>query len=287
MNQYQNSGLISIQGHIKKQCLLSYEKCRRCGGDRNDDNDHKICLIKCQHCGNNKHCSNDYRYPSLLDFRRQIVSELRRRPDCLPPQVQFFIPTDCRPKGNYTRKLINPTTEHRQRKFTPQLNINSTNVWPELPCRQSNTEQIFNSTVKELAELKQKYIEDQQNIEQRFQEQLKSIQHGWTVIQNRVLTQNEMITTVCNIVEDVLFDSCQTINNMVGNIVNAIRSKSTTEEEQKTFLTIEEHLKLMTAKLIDKKQIYNQFQEQLQVLMHQQRNAATSIMNSLFSKTNV
>ncbi|CAF4962891.1 unnamed protein product, partial [Rotaria socialis] len=150
-----------------------------------------------------------------------------------------------------------------------------------------NTEQIFNSTVKELAELKQKYIEDQQNIEQHFHGQLKSIQHGWTVIQNQVLTQNEMITTACNIVEDVLFDSCQTINNMVGNIVNEIRSKSTTEEEQKTFLTIEEHLKLMTAKLIDKKQVYNQFQEQLKVLTYQQRNAATSIMNSLFSKTNV
>ncbi|CAF3439981.1 unnamed protein product [Rotaria socialis] len=86
----------------------------KCGGDRNDGNDHKICLIKCQHCGNNEHRSNDYQCPSLLDFRRQIVSELRRRPDCLPPQVQFFIPVDCYPKGNYTRKLINPTTEHRQ-----------------------------------------------------------------------------------------------------------------------------------------------------------------------------
>ncbi|CAF3844676.1 unnamed protein product [Rotaria sp. Silwood1] len=314
INDYEsilNSGVISIQGqlydvdeylpapkilicskcnepgHIKKQCQLSIEKCRRCGGDRNDGSDHKICLIKCQHCGNKEHCSNDYRCPSLLDFRRQIVAELRRRPDCLPPQAQFFIPVDCRPKGNYTRKLNNPATVRQQRNFTPQLNINSMNEWPELPVRHFNTEQIVNSTVKEIEELKQKYIENQQKIEQRFHEQLKSIQHGWTAIQNQVLTQNEMITTTCNIIEDILFDSCQTINNMVGNIVNEIRIKSTTEEEQKTFLIIEEHLKLMTTKLIDKKQAYNQFQEQLKILMFQQRTAAASIMDSLFSKTNV
>ncbi|CAF2011208.1 unnamed protein product [Rotaria magnacalcarata] len=71
--------------------------------------------------------------------------------------------------------------------------------------------------------------------------------------------------------------------HMVGNIVDEIRSKSTTEE-QKSFLTIEEHLKFVTAKLIDKKQVYNQFQEQLKTLLYQQRTAAASIMNSLFLK---
>ena len=75
-------------GHTKRQCHLTFEKCRRCGGDRQDGEEHKLCTIKCQHCGNNQHCSNDYRCPSLLHFRRQIVSELRKRPNSLPAQVQ-------------------------------------------------------------------------------------------------------------------------------------------------------------------------------------------------------
>ncbi|CAF1671068.1 unnamed protein product, partial [Rotaria magnacalcarata] len=83
-----------------------------------------------------------------------------------------------------------------------------------------------------------------------------TIQRGWAAIQNQVLTKNELITTTCNIIEDILFDSCQTVNSIIGNIVNEIRIRSSTEEQQKTFLTIEEHFKLVTTKVIDKKQAY-------------------------------
>jgi hypothetical protein len=36
-------------GHIKKQCQLSFEQCRRCDDNRNNGQDHKECQIKCQH----------------------------------------------------------------------------------------------------------------------------------------------------------------------------------------------------------------------------------------------
>jgi hypothetical protein len=50
---------------------------------------------------------------------------------------------------------------------------------------------------------------------------------------------------------------------------------------------MDEHIKLMTIKISDKKESYHHFQEQLNILMSQQRVAAISIMNSLFTTTNV
>jgi hypothetical protein len=83
--------------------------------------------------GNNEHYSNDYRCPSLLDFRRKIISELRKRPNRLPAQVHFFIPVDCRPMGNASRILTNSGVGVRERNFLSQSNKPSMNEWPCIP----------------------------------------------------------------------------------------------------------------------------------------------------------
>ncbi len=44
-------------GHTKKVCRLDFEKCRRCGNDRNNS-EHKQCSIICHHCGGD-HQAND------------------------------------------------------------------------------------------------------------------------------------------------------------------------------------------------------------------------------------
>jgi hypothetical protein len=83
--------------------------------------------------GNNEHYSNDYRCPSLLDFRRKIISELRKRPNRLPAQVHFFILVDCRPMGNASRILTNSGVGVRERNFLSQSNKPSMNEWPCIP----------------------------------------------------------------------------------------------------------------------------------------------------------
>lgn len=289
-----------IPGHTKKQCQSSIERCRRCGGDRQDCGDHKSCQIKCQHCGSTEHCSNDYRCPSLLDFRRRIISELRQKPNCLPAQVQFFIPADCRPIGNTARILSNTVLKTNKEN---QISIGNkgatTNKWPSLPvsdARSEEVEQMINKQSeienkildfsKDLVELKEKYVEDQRKIEQRFQEQLKNIQNGWLAIQNQVATQNEMISTTYNLINDVLFDSCENVMNMMVNILQEIKIKTKSEEEKKKFESLDSHLKLVLLKLNDKKQSYLKFQEQLNQLTLQQHKAASTIMNSLFTSNN-
>lgn len=288
-------------GHVKKQCQLSFEKCRRCGEDRLNGNDHKICPMKCQHCGSKEHCSNDYRCPSLLHFRRQIVSEIRKRPNCLPAQVQLFIPVDCRPSGNSNRILSNPNPTTQKVKYLPTPDTIQANEWPNLPGRTHrqqmwdssilNKQTIFDQTIKsfsnEISELRQKYLDDQRKIEQRFQEQIKNIQNGWLAIQNQVSTQNEMITTTCTLIKDILFDSCLTFTNMMVSLINELKNNARNGDDKQRLELMDEHIKLMTIKISDKKESYHHFQEQLNILMSQQRVAAISIMNSLFTTTNV
>ncbi|CAF2473851.1 unnamed protein product [Rotaria sp. Silwood2] len=290
-------------GHTKKQCRLSFEKCRRCGENRLDNNDHKLCSIKCQHCGSGEHFSNDHRCPSILDFRRQIVSELRKRPNCLPPQVQLFIPVDCRPIGNSTKILNNASASSTSQKINCLTNNNFTHKseWPSLPAaansqqilsmsaigKQLIAEQTIKSFSNDLNELKQDYLEEQRKIDQRFQEQLKNIQNGWLAIQNQISTQNEMINTTCTLIDDILFDSCIHLTNMMVAIVNELNNKVTTEEEKKRYSSIDEHIKIMSRKILDKKQSYYNYQEQLNTLMSQQRTAAILTMNSIFLTNNV
>lgn len=178
----------NIPGHTKKQCQASIEKCRRCGGD------HKLCQIKCQHC----------------DFRRRIVSELRQKPNCLPAQVQFFIPADCRPIGNSTRVLSNPILKTNEENYVPSGNKTSTtNAWPNLAAtdvssrlmqqmvdNQSTIDVKISDLTKEIAEMKQKYNDEQQKIEQRFQEQLSTLtiqQHKAAItIMNSLFSSNNV-----------------------------------------------------------------------------------------------
>jgi chaperonin cofactor prefoldin len=96
-----------------------------------------------------------------------------------------------------------------------------------------------------------------------------------------------MITTTCSLLEDILFDSCFTLTKMVGSFVNEMKNKTTTEEEKIRFESMYEHVKVMTSKILNKKQSFYHFQEQLNSLMSQQRIVAISTMNSLFPTINV
>ncbi|CAF4994406.1 unnamed protein product [Rotaria sp. Silwood1] len=86
-------------GHAKKACQISQiDLCRRCGKDRNDKENHSSCEIKCHHCGG-AHTSTDYSCPFIQKYRRELVLELRNRPDLLPAEAQLFLPTECRENG--------------------------------------------------------------------------------------------------------------------------------------------------------------------------------------------
>ncbi|UJR17594.1 hypothetical protein I4U23_004490 [Adineta vaga] len=241
-----------------------------------------------------------WRCPSLLDFRRRLIDELRQKPESLPAEIQFFIPADCRPKGNTNRILSNTIIScNEENVSTKCIKGTNMNAWPNLPVADTHTkaaEQMMEKQLtmeskisnfsKELAELKQNYIEDQRKIEQRFQEQIKNIQSGWIAIQNQVSTQNEMISSTCDLIKDVLFDSCEALMNMMTSIIQETKSRMKSEDKKEKFESMDNHLKLLLSKLNDKKQLYLQFQDQLNQLTLRQHTAALTTMNSLFSSSN-
>ncbi|CAF2735426.1 unnamed protein product [Rotaria sp. Silwood2] len=92
-------------GHMKKECQLNYDRCRRCGCDRKTDH-HFECAIKCHHC-NGEHLSTDYKCPTVADYRCELVKELKRHPERLPEHVQLFIPAKCRDRNDRSHVITN------------------------------------------------------------------------------------------------------------------------------------------------------------------------------------
>jgi hypothetical protein len=132
-------------GHSKKSCVNSQmELCSRCGKDRNDGGDHKLCEIKCHHCGG-AHTSTDYSCPFIQKYRRELVTELRNRPGLLPAASQIFIPTECREGVKGAKILENKSAQYhhqlksnRQQHSFYQHNVADQNQWPSPPPPLSN-----------------------------------------------------------------------------------------------------------------------------------------------------
>ncbi|CAF1048947.1 unnamed protein product [Rotaria sp. Silwood1] len=83
--------------HTIREYKETVEKCRRCGMNKLDG-DHLQCSIKCHHCEDD-HLVTDYRCPIISNFRKELIDELRKRPELLPQNVQIFIPVEYRDGG--------------------------------------------------------------------------------------------------------------------------------------------------------------------------------------------
>ena len=171
-------------GHIRKNCTLNYESCRRCGHDRSIS-DHKECTIKCHRC-NGDHLSTDFKCPYLIEYRRSLISQLKRKPYLLPPNVQIFVPSECRERGNMKMKSIhNPISNnsfcqpykgsHLNAQQQNSFNINK-HQWPSLGNNHSTNHVHQSSSIKSVwDELKNKQIEINE-LKQEFDMKIKQSQ---------------------------------------------------------------------------------------------------------------
>ncbi|CAF4676290.1 unnamed protein product, partial [Rotaria socialis] len=134
-------------GHTRKACVNSkVDLCKRCGKDRNDKEDHNLCEIRCHHC-DGPHTSTDYSCLFIQEYRRELVLELRNRPDLLPAEAQLFIPTECRESGKGTKILENKSAQYQQFKknqnqqYHPFNHLSSDykNQWPSSPHSSSDS----------------------------------------------------------------------------------------------------------------------------------------------------
>ncbi|CAF1525772.1 unnamed protein product, partial [Didymodactylos carnosus] len=77
-------------------------------------------------------------------YRKQLLMELKKRADLLPPHIQLFIPSECRRQDEMKAKaLFNPTRTNNFQQHHSQQQIifkrNDYNTWPLIRSNQTKT----------------------------------------------------------------------------------------------------------------------------------------------------
>ena len=288
-------------GHVKKSCTVSqYDRCRRCGGNRQNGN-HETCLIKCHHCEGN-HKSTDYICPIIQQYRRQVIVELRNRPELLPADVQLFIPSDYRDHLNRGKIIQNKNTQYQQHSrlnshhhmVTSQQNFHDDNYWPSLPSPSrllANTTSTMNNdlneTIKSLGEelnkLKNNYREEEKRLEEKYQNHLSSMKQCWLIMQQQIETQSAMIKAIHSSVNSCMFYTCASIMESFKLIMNKMKNDSNANEFD-SFLSSIQQQQLM---LIDQKSSYVSHITELEQIERKQREALDYALKSIIQPSNV
>lgn len=140
-------------GHIKKECKLTYDKCRRCGTDKSKG-DHLQCQIKCHHC-NGDHIATDYQCTVITNYRKELINELRRRPELLPKNTLLFVPSELRNNG---KKTVGNSSfiQQQQQQLLPFKYTNQKNQWPPLTQVQTLTNILNQNNMKIIDEVNSK-----------------------------------------------------------------------------------------------------------------------------------
>ncbi|CAF1102177.1 unnamed protein product, partial [Didymodactylos carnosus] len=90
------------------------------------------------------HISTDYKCPVIAEFRGRLIEELKRNPERLPSDVQFFIPSSYRYKYDrsniiYNRKSYEQQIYHQQ---TETPNFCQACIFMQ-QCQQSQEQMIY------------------------------------------------------------------------------------------------------------------------------------------------
>ncbi|CAF4341300.1 unnamed protein product [Didymodactylos carnosus] len=127
-------------GHTENSCKNStVDICRRCGENRTNLVAHKDCRVKCHHCGG-PHEFTDYKCKFIADYRRQLIEELKKHPECLPPDIQLFIPKGYRSDEDRSKSIYNKSAYEYKQYLCQQkrqqqqhiFNLSDRNAWPYL-----------------------------------------------------------------------------------------------------------------------------------------------------------
>ncbi|CAF2747665.1 unnamed protein product [Rotaria sp. Silwood2] len=286
-------------GHIRKNCSLDYDSCRRCGQDRSVG-DHKECSINC-HRRKKDHMATDFKCPFLVEYRRSLIYQLKQKPHLLPPNLQLFIPTECRERsGRNNQFIINPISKTNNNTYNNILknqnqqqlpfNINSHN-WPTLKKQQIN-DNISSSSEKSIwNELKNKQMEIEnlkneldkkiQNCQLNYNENIKKLKSVLLIISAQTKYQNENIErcqTALNEFISLSSSSLNALQQLTFKHITTNMNDQNSEEHQKILQQISKSIELMQERnnlLISNKKSLNILIEQQGQLLFQAVNSLT------------
>ncbi|CAF1580902.1 unnamed protein product [Adineta ricciae] len=209
-------------GHIKKNCKINCDTCRRCGGD-GAQGDHVTCNIQCHHC-KGEHEATSFKCPLINEFRCQLIEQLKKRPDLLPYNVQLFIPTELRNRNEKnSRILTNNAANSQSQRSHPSKQTYSyhDNNWPQLPGDMRNTtvsqmkwtplptdsNTLWNEMMKtqyEFDMIKQKYEQQELNLSLKLNEQKMKLESILSLLSVQVQQQHESLNSLFTIIKEVV-----------------------------------------------------------------------------------
>lgn len=284
-------------GHVRNNCkIASFDICRRCGDDRNNNDNHKECSINCHHCKGD-HVSTDYKCPFIQEYRRRLIIELRKKPDLLPPDIQLFIPSEYRVQGERTKKICNKSTHNYQQRIDHQetYDRNDFNAWPQMSHIASNinaehqitnTQQNLNDEIKrinnELQSTKKNFEEEKIKIENNYKHHINAIEQGWQLMQQQIETQSQMIATINTTVNQTLFSTCQKTLNVMYNTINRIKIQKNTNDYDDILNELTTHASFIN----DIQVTYLNQHVSLEKLLNKQNEAIGNVLSLLHKNTN-
>ncbi|CAF0986827.1 unnamed protein product [Rotaria sordida] len=263
----------NIPGHTKKVCRLEYDRCRRCGNDRSNG-DHKQCMILCHHCGG-EHQANNYKCPILLEFRRNLIEKLRENPDKLPPQIQMFIPLDCRLRKT-EKVLFNEKKPVQQFTYT-----NSLYEWPILdkPLKNCSYDKHLNNLQNELEAQKHKYQLEIEKINNKLLQYSTNIQKSCIIMQTQINTQKEIIDSTTSIVNDLTLNMNTNIINIINNLVQLLNDLAPHDQMKSNLSKLKDDLKIQHHYIGERQTAYNNYTQNLEKLWLKQSNSMIELFD--------
>jgi hypothetical protein len=144
--------------------------------------------------------------------------------------VQLFIPSQYRDQGDRTKIIYNSTVQKQQQQMT--YNRSDVKEWPHISqhCLNINTEPAIQIVEDELQTLKKKFEEEQIKIEQKYKLHLNTIKQSWIIMQQQIETQNQILSTINNSINQTLFSTYQKTINIVFNVINKIKTQTKSNE---------------------------------------------------------
>jgi hypothetical protein len=273
-------------GHMKKQCQLNYDRCRRCGGDRKTGQ-HSECGIKCHHCSG-EHLSTDYKCPMLADYRCELVKELKRHPERLPEHVQLFIPAQCRDRNDRSHIISNYQKNGQKNRSADNPIFNRDgHAWPLLnPDSQAviNTSLTVQKIDEEIKLIRENFNKEISRVNEKYEKQIKFYRERWYLVAQQIKTQNEMINSMSTTTLSCIMPMGIELLRTTSEAIQSLYNNEQNEDTKKKLNDSAEQLRLQMNKLSEHHLILQLYQEKMSSLMDKQ---TTSLIEAIDTLTHI
>jgi hypothetical protein len=263
-------------GHMKKQCQLNFERCRRCSGDRKIG-DHSECPIKCQHC-QGEHISTSYKCPVLVDYQYELIKELKRHPERLPEHIQLFIPVRCRDRNDRSYIITN---DSRNRQKGRVFNTNE-QFWPQINPDAHSV--VNNSITDELKATRGTFNKELNKINIKYEKQINTFKERWHLVAQQIKTQNEMINNISTTTLACIMPMGIELLKNTYEVIQTLSENEQNETTKNKLNNLAEQQRIHINKFSEHQQIFQQYQEKILLLMEKQ---TASLIEAFDSLTNI